>query len=312
LTNTNVGNLFLNLSLNFDKKKAKQIENDAEKVANSSGSKFTKKFNEKIKGIGGGLKSALTSKLGLASVIGGIALAIGNTNKKLKESVDYWDNLQTQADGLKISIEDMQKLKLVGELGDMPDTESFLKNVLNFKKSMNELKLGQDTEGARMLAQVGLKGNENIFEALKSTILSLKESDQAVSELALPTLFGKINTANQQFLLGGGLNAFEKVNAKTKSGEIKLLSGEKSAELGVVDEIMKIQEHNKKVEEANNINVSTALSQLQATQNIEKTFNKLLAEAQPQLGKIANLISDIFDFMKKLKIPSIISFLGKQ
>ena len=312
MTNTNVGNLFLNLSLNFDKKKAKQIENEAEKVANTSGSRFTKKFNEKMKGIGSGLKSALTSKLGLASIIGGIALAIGSTNKKLKESVDYWDTMQTQAEGLKISIEDMQKLKLVGELGDLPDTQSFLKNILTFKKSMNELKLGQDTEGANMLRQVGLKGNENVFEALKTTILSLKESDQAVSELALPTLFGKINTANLQFLLGGGLNAFEKVDTKTKSGEIKLLTGEKSTELGNVDEILKIQEHNRKVEEANNINVSTALSQLQATQNIEKTFNKLLAEAQPQLGKIASIISDIFDFMKKLKIPSMINFLSRQ
>ena len=297
-----VGELGVDMTLNVDKKQQSKINNLIAGVKNKVG----------------GLTSAFTglgAKLSIAGVIAGITGGIMAMNHKLKDTVDYWDKLQTQADSLKITIEDIQKLKLAADLGDIPSFDAFAKNLMNLRKSMSELQRGEDTAGAGYLKDVGIRGDEDIVTALKAVLTSFKKSDKSLVDDAVRVLFGKVDAENLQFLVGGGLDAMEKMGAeyqkRAKQGKKTLLTSKESAEIGKIDEQMKIRQHFKTVEKAGTLKVDEAMRSYEAVEQLSETMDKAVKALSPVIAKTAEgvevLSKTLGDFMGK--IPAYITQL---
>lgn len=315
-----VGELGVDLSLNVDKKQRDKV------------SKLVDGVKQKIGGLAGAF-TGLGAKLSIAGVIASLTGGIMAMNHKLSETVDYWDKLQTQADSLKITIEDIQKLKLAADLGDIPNFDAFAKNLMNLRKSMSELQRGETTAGAGYLKDVGIKGNENIVDALKFVLKSLKKSDKSVVDDAVRVLFGKVDAENLQFLVGGGLDAFEKqekaYKEREKQGKSTVLSSKKSAELGAIDEQLKISKTFEKLEKAENLKLDEAMKSYEAskalTMALDKATNTLApliakgAEGVTSLAKtsiefmnrIPDFIKQIENTFKKIGASKWLNFLGK-
>jgi hypothetical protein len=297
-----VGELGVDMTLNVDKKQQSKVNNLIAGVKNKVGSL-------------GSAFSGLGAKLSIAGVIAGITGGIMAMNHKLQDTIDYWDKLQTQADSLRITIEDIQKLKLATELGDIPNFDAFAKNLMNMRKSLSELQRGEDTEGAGYLKQIGLTGKEDIITAMKSVLKSFKLSDKNVVEGAIRTLFGKIDSENYQFLSGGGFEAFEKVekvySKRQKEGKTLAISSKKSGEIGAIDEEIKVSEHFRKIEKANKLNVSDAMRSYEASKAVADAMDDLITKLSPVIGEasksVTSLANKISDFMNK--IPTFITQL---
>lgn len=297
-----VGELGVDMTLNVDKKQQSKINNMIAGAKN------------KISGLGTAM-SGLGAKLSVAGVIAGITGGIMAMNHKLKDTVDYWDKLQTQADSLKMTIEDIQQLKLAAALGDIPNFDAFAKNLLNLRKSMSALKRGEDTKETQYLKEVGLTGGEDITTALKAVLTSFKKSDTAVVDDAVRALFGKVDAENLQFLIGGGLDAIEKMQKAYKTrqeqGKTTFLSGKKSGEIGAIDEAMKIQEHFKMVEKGTSLNVGEAMKSYEAVEAVSKAMDNMVKTMSPLIAltaqRVTTLANQIGEVVKK--IPVFIAML---
>lgn len=297
-----VGELGVDMTLNVDKKQQSKINNMIAGAKN------------KISGLGTAM-SGLGAKLSVAGVIAGITGGIMAMNHKLKDTVDYWDKLQTQADSLKMTIEDIQQLKLAAALGDIPNFDAFAKNLLNLRKSMSALKRGEDTAETQYLKEVGLSGGEDITTALKAVLTSFKKSDTAVVDDAVRALFGKVDAENMQFLVGGGLDAIEKMQKAYKTreqqGKTTFLTSKKSGEIGAIDEKMKIQEHFKMVEKGTSLNVSEAMKSYEAIEAVSKAMDNMVKTMSPIIAETAKgvtaLATSLSDFIKK--IPNFIAMM---
>lgn len=297
-----VGELGVDMTLNVDKKQQSKINNMIAGAKN------------KISGLGTAM-SGLGAKLSVAGVIAGITGGIMAMNHKLKDTVDYWDKLQTQADSLKMTIEDIQQLKLAAALGDIPNFDAFAKNLLNLRKSMSALKRGEDSKETQYLKEVGLTGGEDITTALKAVLTSFKKSDTAVVDDAVRALFGKVDAENIQFLIGGGLDAIEKMQKAYKTrqeqGKTTFLSGKKSGEIGAIDEAMKIQEHFKMVEKGTSLNVGEAMKSYEAIEAVSKAMDNMVKTMSPLIAltaqRVTTLANQIGEVVKK--IPVFIAML---
>ena len=279
-----VGELGVDMTLNVDKKQQIKINGMIDKA------------KDKIKGLGS-VMGGLGAKLSIAGVVAGITGGIMAMNHKLKDSVEYWDKLQTQADSLKISIEDIQKLKLSAELGDIPNFDAYAKNLLNLKKSMNALKRGEDTQETQYLKQIGITGGEDIMTALKTVLTSFKKSDSAVVDDAVRSLFGKIDAENMQFLVGGGLDAINKMETaykdRQRQGKTTLLTSKKSSEIGAIDEKMKIQEHFKRVDKGMTLNYNEAMKSHEAAEAVSKAMDDAVKALSPVIGILADKVTTL-------------------
>ena len=297
-----VGELGVDLSLNVDKKQRDKVN----------------KLVDVVKDKMSGLKSMFTglgAKLSIAGLIAGLTGGIMAMNHKLSETVDYWDKLQTQADSLKITIEDIQKLKLMADIGDIPNFDAFAKNLMNLRRSMSELQRGEVTAGAGYLKDVGISGNEDIVTALQNVLKSFKASDKAVVDDAVRVLFGKVDSENLQFLVGGGLDAMEKMEdaykARAKQGKTTLLTSAKSAELGKIDEAIKISKHFEKLEKAENLRVDEAMKSLKASKALSMALDKATNTLAPVIGKGAEAVTVLAKSANSLmeKVPNYLDRL---
>ena len=297
-----VGELGVDMTLNVDKKQQSKINNMIAGAKN------------KISGLGTAM-SGLGAKLSVAGVIAGITGGIMAMNHKLKDTVDYWDKLQTQADSLKMTIEDIQQLKLAAALGDIPNFDAFAKNLLNLRKSMSALKRGEDTAETQYLKEVGLSGGEDITTALKAVLTSFKKSDTAVVDDAVRALFGKVDAENMQFLVGGGLDAIEKMQKAYKTreqqGKTTFLTSKKSGEIGAIDEKMKIQEHFKMVEKGTSLNVSEAMKSYEAIEAVSKAMDNMVKTMSPLIALTAQRVTTLAEQIGEVvkKIPVFIGML---
>ena len=297
-----VGELGVDMTLNVDKKQQSKINNMIAGAKN------------KISGLGTAM-SGLGAKLSVAGVIAGITGGIMAMNHKLKDTVDYWDKLQTQADSLKMTIEDIQQLKLAAALGDIPNFDAFAKNLLNLRKSMSALKRGEDTKETQYLKEVGLTGGEDITTALKAVLTSFKKSDTAVVDDAVRALFGKVDAENMQFLVGGGLDAIEKMQKAYKTreqqGKTTFLTSKKSGEIGAIDEKMKIQEHFKMVEKGTSLNVSEAMKSYEAIEAVSKAMDNMVKTMSPLIALTAQRVTTLAEQIGEVvkKIPVFIGML---
>jgi hypothetical protein len=292
-----VGELGVDMTLNVDKKQQSKVNNLISGVKNKVGG-LTSAF------------SGLGAKLSIAGVIAGITGGIMAMNHKLKDTVDYWDKLQTQADSLKITIEDIQKLKLAADLGDIPSFDAFAKNLMNLRKSMSELQRGEDTSGAGYLKDVGIKGDEDIVTALKAVLTSFKKSDRSLVDDAVRVLFGKVDAENLQFLVGGGLDAMDKMGVeyqkRAKQGKKTLLTSKESSEIGKIDEQMKIHQHFKTVEKAGSLKLDEAMRSYEAVEAVSKSMDNMVKTMSPLIAltaqRVTTLADQLGDFVKKIPV----------
>ena len=297
-----VGNIFLDLSLNLDKNAKAKVVNEFEGLTGKIGNRLKSGFSNIASNIGNVFKS----KLALASIVGGVAMGIAKANDTLKDMVGYWDKMATQADSFKMSLTEMSNLKAVADYGDLPDFDGFLKSLIVFKKSMGELKLGQDTDGAKILKNVGLKGDEDVTTALKTTISSMSKSDEATSDLALPILFGKINSENLQAFKGGLLPAFSQVDDDIKTGKIRQIkeTDKRNKDIGNTDLALKRVDINKYNDMYNNFDAKSIAKEYEAMQKISQEYvqavSKVVAGATDMAEATDKVTGGLDGFFNKI------------